>query len=87
MAAFESPGESLITSSACGTREGNGDFSDMLGMGTARAGMEMDNLAMPRPTHTEGWTTILFFFFFFFGLFRAAPAPLEVPRLGVESDL
>ena len=27
------------------------------------------------------------FFFFFFGLFRAAPAHVEVPRLGVESEL
>ena len=27
------------------------------------------------------------FFFFFFGLFRAALGHMEVPRLGVESEL
>ena len=27
------------------------------------------------------------FFFFFFGLFRAIPWHVEVPRLGVESEL
>lgn len=60
MAALKSPGDSLITSNTRGMSEGNGDFSDTLGMGTARAGIEMDNLAMSHFTHTEGGMTVLF---------------------------
>ena len=39
------------------------------------------------PHSNSTCSTQPFFFFFFFGLFRAAPAHVEVPRLGVESEL
>lgn len=58
MAALESPRE--ITSSKHRENEENGDFGGLLGMGTGRVGIKMENVTMPPPALSEGWTTMLF---------------------------
>lgn len=59
MTALDSPRE--ITSSTHCVNEGGGDFSGLLGMVTGRAGIKMDNVAVPYPAHTEDGMTIIFF--------------------------
>ena len=44
-----------------------------------RAPRDEDNTRRTEPN--------FFFFFFFFGLFRLHPQHMEIPRLGVESEL